>query len=82
MLLAFWKVPLDPDQYFYWHSTQNLGNIAKYKNVRVDKLLEDGRSTLDFKARKDIYDDFQKVITDDMPAYFLYYPYVYTIARQ
>ncbi len=82
MLLAYWKVPLDPDQYFYWHSTQNLGNISKYKNVRVDKLLEDGRSTLDIQARKDIYFDFQKVITDELPAYFLYYPSVYTITRK
>lgn len=84
MLLAIWKVPLDPDQYFYWHSTQTgpgKGNLPSYKNVRIDKLLEDGRSTLDFKERKVIYTNFQKVIADDMPAYFLYYPYVYTISR-
>lgn len=82
MLLAFWRVPQDPDQYFYWHSTQDMGNISKYKNVRVDKLLEDGRDTLDQKQRKEIYDDFQKVIADELPAYFLYYPYVYTITRK
>ncbi|MCX7996806.1 MAG: ABC transporter substrate-binding protein [Patescibacteria group bacterium] len=82
MLLAFWKVPQDPDQYFYWHSTQKTGNISNYKNVRIDKLLEDGRNTLDQNQRKEIYDTFQKLIADDLPAYFLYYPYVYTISRK
>jgi peptide/nickel transport system substrate-binding protein len=82
MLLAYWKVPQDPDQYFYWHSTQEQGNISKYKNVKVDKLLEDGRSTLDTKKRKEIYLSFQRTINDDLPAYFLYYPYVYTISRK
>lgn len=82
MLLAFWRVPQDPDQYFYWHSTQEAGNISRYKNVRIDKLLEDGRSTLNQKERKEIYDNFQRFIMDDMPAYFLYYPYVYTIKRR
>lgn len=82
MLLAYWKVPQDPDQYFYWHSTQDQGNISKYKNVKVDKLLEDGRSTLDTKKRKEFYLSFQRTVNDDLPAYFLYYPYVYTISRK
>lgn len=82
MLLAYWNVPLDPDQYFFWHSTQKQGNITNYKNLKVDKLLEDGRSTASLSERKRIYDDFQKVISDDNPAFFLYYPYVYTIKRK
>jgi peptide/nickel transport system substrate-binding protein len=82
MLLAFWKVPQDPDQYFFWHSTQQEGNITNYHNVKIDKLLEDGRSTLKVSARRDFYHDFQKVIVDDTPAIFLYYPYAYTIRRK
>jgi len=81
-LLAYWKVPTDPDQYFFWHSTQKLGNIGDYKNVKVDLLLEKGRSTIDIQEREKIYFDFQKVITDDPPALFLYYPYVYKIERK
>jgi ABC-type dipeptide transport system, periplasmic component len=81
-LLAYWKVPSDPDQYFFWHSTQKLGNIGDYKNVKVDLLLEKGRSTIDIQEREKIYFDFQKVITDDSPALFLYYPYVYKIERK
>jgi peptide/nickel transport system substrate-binding protein len=82
LLLVFWKVPQDPDQYYFWHSTQKEGNISNYKNVKIDKLLEDGRSTISIDERQKIYNEFQKVIQDDPPALFLYYPYVYTIKRK
>lgn len=81
-LLALWKVPLDPDQYYFWHSTQTQGNIGNYKNVKIDKLLEDGRNTLSLDDRKRIYFEYQRIIQDDPPAAFLYYPYVYTIKRK
>ncbi len=82
LLLVFWKVPKDPDQYYFWHSTQKEGNIGNYKNVKIDKLLEDGRSTINIEEREKIYQEFQKIIQDDPPALFLYYPYVYTIKRK
>lgn len=82
LLLVFWKVPQDPDQYYFWHSTQKDGNIGNYKNVKIDKLLEDGRSTISIEEREKIYQEFQKIIQDDPPALFLYYPYVYTIKRK
>ncbi len=82
LLLAFWQIPQDPDQYFFWHSTQTEGNITRYNNVKVDKLLEDGRGTLNVVDRKKIYADFQEVLADELPAIFLYYPYVYTVERK
>ncbi|MEK7096932.1 MAG: ABC transporter substrate-binding protein [Patescibacteria group bacterium] len=84
LLLVFWKVPQDPDQYYFWHSTQTQvgGNIGNYQNVKLDKLLEDGRSTINIEERGRFYQEFQKVIQDDPPALFLYYPYVYTIERK
>jgi len=82
MLLAYWKVPTDPDQYFFWHSTQSQGNITGYVNLKVDKLLEDGRNTTSIKERKSIYGQFQKTIMDDLPAIFIYYPYVYNVKRK
>jgi peptide/nickel transport system substrate-binding protein len=82
MLLAFWKVPQDPDQYYFWHSTQKQGNVSNFNNVKVDKLLEDGRNTIHIDERKNVYREFQKVMLDDPPAGFLYYPYVYTIKRR
>lgn len=84
--LAFWNVPKDPDQYYFWHSTQSVrsggGNIGNYKNIRIDALLEQGRATINLEDREKAYFDFQKTIQDDPPAIFLYYPYVYTIKRK
>jgi peptide/nickel transport system substrate-binding protein len=82
LLIAYWKVPDDPDQYYFWHSTQVNGNIGQYNNVKIDKLLEDGRNTMSIEDRKRIYFEFQRIINDDPPAIFLYYPYVYTIRRK
>ncbi len=75
------SLPADPDQYTLWHSSQ-INNISKYKNLRIDKLLEDGRSTTDIEKRVAIYSDFQKYLIDDVPASFLYFPYQYTLIRE
>ncbi len=74
-------LPKDPDQYTLWHSGAT-SNITHYKNLRIDKLLEDGRRTSDKSERKQIYDDFQKYLIDDMPAAFLYFPYTYNLTRK
>lgn len=81
VFLGEFNVPKDPDQYALWHSSQN-SNITNYKNLRIDKLLEDGRQTIDISQRKKIYSDFQKYLLDDPPATFLYFPYVYEITRK
>jgi len=79
-ILASQEIPADPDQYIFWHSTQEL-NITKYKNPKLDKLLEEGRRTLDEIKRKEIYLDFQKSIVEETPAIFLFHPTVYTISK-
>src|SRR3990167_2061867 len=78
-LLVYEQLMPDPDQYSLWHSTQNDTNITGYKNVKVDKLLEDARNTSDEAKRKELYFDFQKFLVEDAPAAFLYYPYKYKI---
>lgn len=78
--LTYVNIPPDPDQYFLWHSTQT-GNISGYKSPKVDRYLEDGRKTLDQDSRLEIYLNFQKTITEDVPAAFLYYPRMYAIKR-
>lgn len=75
------QIPLDPDQYNLWHSTQAT-NLTGQDNPRIDKLLEDGRKTLDLTKRKLIYQDFQKFIVEDVPAIFLFHPTSYTISRK
>lgn len=81
VLLLAQAIPTDPDQYSLWHSTQ-AGNITRLNNPRIDKLLEDGRKTLDLSVRKTIYSDFQKFLLDESPAVFLFHPHTYTISRQ
>ncbi len=82
ILLTGQSIPPDPDQYPFWHSTQESTNITHYVNVKIDKLLEDGRKEQDIGNRKKIYVDFAKRLVDDAPAIFLYYPTTYTVERQ
>lgn len=83
VILAAIDIPPDPDQYAFWHSTQTQAktNITGYTNVKIDKLLEDARQETNQGKRKNLYMDFQKRLTEDAPAVFLYYPKTYTISR-
>ncbi|MDD2823130.1 MAG: ABC transporter substrate-binding protein [Candidatus Daviesbacteria bacterium] len=81
-LLTTVSIPHDPDQYALWHSTQTNTNISKYSSPRVDKDLEDGRKTTNIDNRKEKYFDFQKVIQDDVPATFLYFPKINIVYRK
>ena len=80
--LAILDVPKDPDQYSLWHSTQTSTNISLFNNPRIDKLLEDGRTELDFEDRKKIYLDFQRFLVEELPAIFLHHPTVFSIIRK
>jgi peptide/nickel transport system substrate-binding protein len=80
VFLGEFIVPKDPDQYSLWHSSQ-ISNISHYKNLRIDKLLEDGRKVTDINARKELYSDFQKYLTDDVPASFLFFPNTFSVKR-
>lgn len=82
VLLFSQSIPPDPDQYQYWQSTQTGTNLTNYSNLKIDKLLEDGRKTKDPEKRKKIYADFQRYLVDDAPVIFLYYPKVYTVERK
>jgi len=73
----------DPDLYVLWHSSQ-IGegglNLSDYANKDVDRLLEDARISSDLQERKEKYKKFQEIITEDLPAIFLYSP-VYTYVQ-
>ncbi len=79
-LLVTQEIPPDPDQYVLWHSTQP-ANISKYHSPKIDKLLEDGRKQDNKEERKQTYFDFQKTLTEDLPAIFLYHPTTYKITK-
>ncbi|GAB4027225.1 MAG: ABC transporter substrate-binding protein [Candidatus Microgenomates bacterium] len=81
IILADFTPPKDPDQYTLWHSTQAT-NFTKYSNLKVDKLLEDGRRTLDQKLREEIYSDFQRFLLEDSPTIFLFETEKFTLSRK
>ncbi|OGM56362.1 hypothetical protein A3E15_01595 [Candidatus Woesebacteria bacterium RIFCSPHIGHO2_12_FULL_42_9] len=81
-LLAIYEIPMDPDQYSVWHSTQLGSNVSKYQDARIDKLLESGRTELSLEERRTIYLDFQRFLLEDAPAVFLYHPISYDIERK
>lgn len=67
----------DPDPFVFWHSSQRNDpglNIALYANIKVDKLLEQARTSADEDERKKEYEEFQKELVKDMPAIFLFSP--------
>ena len=82
VFLATVDIPKDPDQYSLWHSTQTTTNISNFKNARIDKLLEDGRTELDQETRKKIYIDFQRFLVEDVPTAFLYHTNLYSVTRK
>lgn len=82
VFLTIYDIPQDPDQYSIWHSTQiTTTNVSKYSSARIDKLLEEGRTSLDMDQRKNVYLDFQRFLLEDLPATFLYHPKYYAIKR-
>lgn len=80
LLLMGQESPTDPDQYFLWHSEQST-NFTKYKNTRIDSLLEKGRKTLDQQERTAIYQEFQQFLLEDPPAIFLKHLWSYEVSR-
>jgi peptide/nickel transport system substrate-binding protein len=80
LLLIGQESPVDPDQYFLWHSQQPT-NFTHYKNTRIDALLEKGRTTLDQAERTAIYQEFQQFLLEDPPAIFLKHLYSFEVRR-
>ena len=76
-------VGIDPDPFSFWHSSQKKDpglNLALYGNKTVDRLLEEARQTFDAQSRAGKYVEFQNIISDDIPALFLYSPtYLYPV---
>ncbi len=81
IMLSDFTPPIDPDQYPIWHSTQAT-NFTHFSNLKIDKLLEDGRRTSDQKLRKEIYEDFQRFLLEDCPAVFLFKSNSFTLTRK
>jgi peptide/nickel transport system substrate-binding protein len=79
-------VGADPDPYSFWHSNQKKDpglNLSLFDDSEADKLIENARVEFDAGKRAQDYMDFQKILTKEIPAIFLYSPdYIYPISRK
>lgn len=69
------------DAYPYWHSSQAREggiNFSQFKNFVVDSLLEKARLEEDDEERRETLNDIQEIISQEVPAIFLYSPTYYT----
>lgn len=72
-----WRLPLDPDSYQIWHSSQidSPGlNFVSYNNPHADRFIELIRTEFDENKQKSYCQRLQKIIYDDQPYLFLYVP--------
>ena len=70
-----WGGGIDPDGYFYSLFYTKAGfNITHYSNPDLDKLMDQGRQTLDQQARIPIYRQLNKSLAEDLPFTVTYTP--------
>ena len=87
LLLLARKIPLDPDQRWYWQSDQNTKgdgfNFGSYANARVDQLGKQLNrvGACDAPARAALFGEIQRQIGADAPAAFLLTPQKYLAAQ-
>jgi len=62
-----------------WYSKLNKrpDKLWSYKNEEVDRLFELGEITQDKEKRKEIYQSIHKLIYEEQPACFLYFPFFF-----
>ncbi|MEO8035612.1 MAG: ABC transporter substrate-binding protein [Acidobacteriota bacterium] len=65
-----WELDPDPDPFSLFHSSQippHGQNLVYYSNPEADRLLEEGRRTLDVSKRIPIYQRLHQLLADDQP---------------
>ncbi|MGK9236932.1 hypothetical protein KXS07_34695 [Inquilinus limosus] len=73
---------VDPDGYLYrTFRTGGSTNVFKYSDAEVDRLLDQGRTTLDPAKRREIYADVQKRLACDGPIAHLVFGQLFTAVR-
>lgn len=69
-----WGSPFDPDDHTYKVFSTGAGdNYTGYSNTQVDEILSDARSTNADNVRKQLYQQFQEELTENMPYTFIAY---------
>ena len=72
-----WVGVTDPDIFYdVCHSSQfppHGLNRGRYRNSQVDRLVEEGRVTMDRNKRRVVYNKVQKILLEDLPYIPLWY---------
>ena len=80
-----WGGFIDPDQTFYrhYHTPPKGVDFRRWNNPEVDRLLDEGRTTIDRNRRKTIYDRVQTIMAEDPISIPLYAPnLLYSMSRK
>ncbi|MCL6509529.1 MAG: peptide ABC transporter substrate-binding protein [Anaerolineae bacterium] len=84
--LYSWTNANDPDDMFYWHSSQippdptgTGGNLPAYFNqyeqqAKIDELTAAGAAEVNPEKRKQIYWQIQELLFEETPVIFMYWP--------
>lgn len=76
----------DPDPFPFWHSSQNQDpglNLAIFTDKKIDTLLENARNSTNEQERANTYSEFQKALSKNIPALFLFRPtYTYVVNKK
>ncbi len=86
ILLYSQALSYDMDPYIFWHSSQ-IGltgfNLSIFSDTSIDSILEEARKTESYDERKEKYNNFQKIIKDNVYAIFLFdAPYNYPLNKK
>jgi len=84
-LLITLALPGDPDPYPFWHQTQIAAgqNYAGWDHRRASEVLEAARVIVDPQRRRGLYQEFQTIFAQEVPAILLYHPvYTYGVDRR
>src|SRR3989344_3827201 len=66
------------DPFSLWHSSQISYpglNLTNYTNKKIDNILTKLRETFNIAEQKELFKEFQQIISEDIPAIFLFSPY-------
>lgn len=74
-----WVGITEPDIFYsIFHSSMfppNGRNRGRYVNAKIDELTEQGRLVIDTEGRKKIYSEIQKILAEELPYVYLWYPH-------
>src|SRR5690606_14516088 len=79
-----WSGRVDPDgNIFSFVTCKGTLNDSKYCNPQVDELLTKARTVSDEAQRKEIYDQAQTILQDEMPSMYIYYqPWFFAVGKK